>query len=105
MERGQVRELPEAVERLMRSRRCLLSGSAFFISAELPAPAWHRPVLLLSRDEAYEVRALVTVVPITTRPEHSGRGTPESSRRHPTGERRQPRYAKHSSIRMSLRNG
>lgn len=35
--------------------------------AELPAPAGRRPVLLLSRDEAYEVRALVTVAPVTTR--------------------------------------
>jgi mRNA interferase MazF len=35
--------------------------------AELAAPAGRRPVLLLSRDEAYEVRALVTVAPLTTR--------------------------------------
>jgi len=35
--------------------------------AELPAPAKRRPVLLLSRDQAYEVRALVTVAPITSR--------------------------------------
>ncbi len=35
--------------------------------AELPAPAGRRPVLLLSRDEAYAVRSLVTVAPITTR--------------------------------------
>lgn len=35
--------------------------------AELPAPAGRRPVLLLSRNEAYEVRALVTVAPLTTR--------------------------------------
>lgn len=35
--------------------------------AELPAPAGRRPVLLLSRDEAYVVRQLVTVAPITTR--------------------------------------
>lgn len=35
--------------------------------AELPPPAGRRPVLLLSRDEAYPVRSLVTVAPITTR--------------------------------------
>lgn len=35
--------------------------------AELPVPAGPRPVLLLSRDEAYAVRALVTVAPVTTR--------------------------------------
>jgi mRNA interferase MazF len=35
--------------------------------AELPAPAGRRPVLLLSRNEAYAVRALVTVAPVTTR--------------------------------------
>ena len=35
--------------------------------AELPAPAGRRPVVLLSRDEAYAVRELVTVAPITTR--------------------------------------
>ncbi len=35
--------------------------------ASLPAPAGKRPVVLLSRDEAYAVRALVTVAPITTR--------------------------------------
>ena len=35
--------------------------------ADLPAPAGRRPVLLLSRDEAYVVRALVTVAPVTTR--------------------------------------
>lgn len=35
--------------------------------AELPPPAGARPVLLLSRDEAYAVRALVTVAPLTTR--------------------------------------
>src|SRR2546427_8054049 len=35
--------------------------------AELPAPAGRRPVLLLSRDEAYLVRELVTVAPLTTR--------------------------------------
>jgi mRNA interferase MazF len=35
--------------------------------AGLPAPAGRRPVLLLSRDEAYAVRELVTVAPLTTR--------------------------------------
>jgi mRNA interferase MazF len=35
--------------------------------AELPPPAGRRPVLLLSRDEAYAVRELVTVAPITRR--------------------------------------
>lgn len=38
--------------------------------AELPAPAGTRPVVLLSRDEAYLVRALVTVAPVTTRIRH-----------------------------------
>ncbi|UCD08944.1 MAG: type II toxin-antitoxin system PemK/MazF family toxin [Dehalococcoidales bacterium] len=35
--------------------------------AEFVTPAGRRPVLLLSRDEAYMVRELVTVAPITTR--------------------------------------
>ena len=35
--------------------------------AELPKPAGRRPVVLVSRDEAYAVRALVCVVPVTTR--------------------------------------
>lgn len=35
--------------------------------AELPRPAGRRPVILLSRDEAYQVRRLVTVAPVTTR--------------------------------------
>lgn len=35
--------------------------------AELPKPAGRRPVVLISRDEAYEVRELVTVAPVTTR--------------------------------------
>jgi mRNA interferase MazF len=35
--------------------------------AELDPPAGKRPVLLLSRDEAYSVRELVTVAPVTTR--------------------------------------
>lgn len=35
--------------------------------ADLPRPAGRRPVVLVSRDEAYAVRALLTVVPVTTR--------------------------------------
>mgnify|MGYP001612846866 CR=1 FL=1 len=35
--------------------------------ADLPAPAGRRPVVLLSRNEAYAVRALVTIAPATTR--------------------------------------
>ena len=35
--------------------------------ADLPKPAGRRPVLLLSRNDAYDVRALVTIAPITTR--------------------------------------
>ena len=35
--------------------------------AMLPQPAGRRPVLLLSRNEAYTVRDLVTVAPLTTR--------------------------------------
>ena len=35
--------------------------------AELPRPAGRRPVILLSRDEAYDVRRLVSVAPVTTR--------------------------------------
>ena len=35
--------------------------------AALPPPAGRRPVVLLSRDEAYAVRALVTIAPVTTR--------------------------------------
>lgn len=35
--------------------------------ADLPAPAGRRPVVLLSRNEAYAVRDLVTVAPVTTR--------------------------------------
>ncbi len=34
--------------------------------ADLPPPAGRRPVVLLSRDEAYAVRAQVTVAPVTT---------------------------------------
>src|SRR5438552_4410094 len=35
--------------------------------ADLPAPVGRRPVVLLSRNEAYVVRELVTIAPITTR--------------------------------------
>lgn len=35
--------------------------------ADLPRPAGRRPVVLLSRDEAYTVREMVTVAPVTTR--------------------------------------
>ncbi len=35
--------------------------------ADLPAPAGRRPVLLLSREEAYAVRELVIVASVTTR--------------------------------------
>ena len=38
--------------------------------AELTPPFGRRPVLLLSRNEAYEVRELVTVAPLTTRIRH-----------------------------------
>ena len=38
--------------------------------AELTPPVGRRPVLLLSRNEAYEVRELVTVAPLTTRIRH-----------------------------------
>ncbi len=38
--------------------------------AELEPPAGKRPVLLLSRDEAYSVRELITVAPVTTRARH-----------------------------------
>ena len=35
--------------------------------AELEQPARRRPVVLLSRDEAYSVRSLIIVAPVTTR--------------------------------------
>ena len=38
--------------------------------AELEPPAGKRPVLLLSRNEAYSVRSLVTIAPVTTRIRH-----------------------------------
>ena len=34
--------------------------------AKLPRPVGRRPVVLISRDEAYAVRSLVTVAPVTT---------------------------------------
>ena len=34
--------------------------------AKLPKPVGRRPVVLVSRDEAYAVRALVSVAPVTT---------------------------------------
>jgi len=37
---------------------------------ELGSPAGRRPVVLLSRDEAYAVRSLVIVAPITIRMRH-----------------------------------
>jgi mRNA interferase MazF len=46
------------------SGRC---GAARIWWADLPAPARRRLVVLLSRDEAYAVRELVTVAPVTTR--------------------------------------
>ena len=38
--------------------------------AKLMLPAGRHPVLLLSRNEAYAVRELVTVAPVTTRVRH-----------------------------------
>ena len=38
--------------------------------AELSPPVGRRPLLLLSRNEAYVVRELVTVAPVTTRIRH-----------------------------------
>lgn len=38
--------------------------------AELEPPAGRRPVVLLSRNEAYSVRLLVIVAPVTTRIRH-----------------------------------
>ncbi len=35
--------------------------------AELELPAGRRPVVLLSRDEAYSIRSMVVAAPITTR--------------------------------------
>ncbi|MCS6936983.1 MAG: type II toxin-antitoxin system PemK/MazF family toxin [Candidatus Bipolaricaulota bacterium] len=38
--------------------------------AELPAPIGRRPVTLVSRNEAYKVRDLIMVAPVTTRVRH-----------------------------------
>lgn len=38
--------------------------------AELEPPAGGRPVVLLSRDEAYGVRSLIIAAPVTTRTRH-----------------------------------
>jgi mRNA interferase MazF len=38
--------------------------------AELEPPAGRRPVLLLSRDEAYAIRKLIIVVPVTSKIRH-----------------------------------
>jgi mRNA interferase MazF len=38
--------------------------------AEVDPPAGRRPVLLLSRDQAYSVRVLITVAPVTARVRH-----------------------------------
>jgi mRNA interferase MazF len=35
--------------------------------ADFPPPVGRRPVILLSRDEAYALRELVTIAPVTTR--------------------------------------
>ena len=35
--------------------------------ANLPSPMGHRPVLLLSRNDAYDIRDMVIVSPVTTR--------------------------------------
>jgi mRNA interferase MazF len=44
--------------------------------AELTPPVGRRPVFLLSRNEAYAVRELVTVAPVTTRIRHIPSGVP-----------------------------
>jgi len=35
--------------------------------ADLPKPSGRRPVVLLSRNEAYAIRELITIAPLTTR--------------------------------------
>ena len=35
--------------------------------ANLPAPTGHRPVVLISRDEAYSYREMVVIAPVTRR--------------------------------------
>ena len=46
--------------------------------AELEPPAGRHPVVLLSHDEAYAVRSLVIVAPITTRIRHIPSDSPRS---------------------------
>ena len=46
--------------------------------AELELPAGRRPVVVLSRDEAYAVRSLIIVAPITTRIRHIPSEVPRS---------------------------
>ena len=48
-----------------RGRLVVRRGEVWW--AELPDPAGRRPVILLSRNEAYAVRELVTVAPVTSR--------------------------------------
>jgi mRNA interferase MazF len=48
--------------------------------ADLPAPAGRRPVVLLSRDQAYLMRAMVMVAPITTRVRHIAAEVPLGQR-------------------------
>ena len=38
--------------------------------ADLPLSAGRRPIVLLSRDEAYTIRSQITVCPVTTRVRH-----------------------------------
>jgi len=47
--------------------------------AELEPPAGRRPVVLLSRDEAYSVRSLIIVAPVTTRVRNIAAEVPLSS--------------------------
>jgi mRNA interferase MazF len=47
--------------------------------AELEPPAGRRPVLLLSRNEAYHVRELIIVAPVTTRIRHIASEVPLSA--------------------------
>ena len=35
--------------------------------ADLPGPTGHRPVVLISRDEAYSYRELITIAPVSRR--------------------------------------
>jgi hypothetical protein len=76
--RGYVRAyegMPESAEEVEAAQRvgvrCWLRGPGSEARgdrwAELSPPAGRRPVLLLSRNEAYEVWQLVMVAPVTTR--------------------------------------